>query len=129
MGHIYSDIKLVGQTKKIKLKNVLIDTGATYTVVKPDIINSIDAFELKRKLNVELGNGKKVIARVYALEARIGKHFGPAWVISFTNAKNVIGVETLESLGLRFDLKKHKLEKTRPAGFAYFYKVRSFKEF
>lgn len=121
MGHIYSDIELTGQKKKIKLKNILVDTGASYTVVEPKIIKSVDAFELKSRLKVELGNGKKIMARIYALQAKIGKHFGPAWVISFRNAKNVIGVETLESLGLMVDIKNHKIKKTRPPGIAYFY--------
>ncbi|MDI6641900.1 MAG: retroviral-like aspartic protease family protein [Elusimicrobiota bacterium] len=121
MGHIYTDIELYGKKKRIELKKVLVDTGATFTVVKPNIIKSLDVYELPRKRKVELGNGKKVYAKVYAAEVKIGKHSGPAWLISFPGAQNLIGVETLESIGLRVDIKKRKIQETRPPGVVYFY--------
>lgn len=121
MGHIYTDIELVGQTKRIRLKKVLIDTGASYTVIEPKLLESISAPKLPGRFKIELGDGRKVIAYAYGCEGKIGKHYGPVIAVTFPKAKNVIGVETLESLGLRFNLRKQKLEETRPPGLAYFY--------
>lgn len=119
MSHIYTNIEITGTKGKKLLKKVLIDTGASFTVIDPQTISLIGAIRLKRKFKVELGNGKKVLAKIYGAEAKIGKHFGPAWLITFPGAKTVIGVETLESMGL--NLGKRQIEPTRPPGLAYFY--------
>lgn len=70
MGHVSLDITIKGSKGKKSIKGLLVDTGATYTVLPRD--------ELE-------------------------------------------GVQTLESLGLRIDPNKRRLEPTRPRGIAYFY--------
>jgi predicted aspartyl protease len=45
----------------------------------------------------------------------------PTISITFEGAKTVIGVETLESLGLKLDPNTGNLEFSRPKGIAYFY--------
>ncbi len=45
----------------------------------------------------------------------------PCIAITFDGAQTVIGVETLESIGLKLDPTSGKLEFTRPKGLAYFY--------
>jgi len=45
----------------------------------------------------------------------------PAISITFEGAQTVVGVETLESLGLKLDPTTGKIEFTRPKGMAYFY--------
>ena len=121
MGHIYTQVEFTGTKKKAKLSHILVDTGATYTVVDPSIVKSIGASKIPGKIKIELGDGKKVLAHAYAAQVKINGHRGPAVIITFKNAKNVIGVETLETLGLSADVKKRKLKSTRPPGVAFFY--------
>jgi len=74
MGHLHTDMTVKGSGSAVKLKSMLIDTGATY--------------------------------------------------ITFTGAQSVIGVETLESVGMKLDPARSKLEFTRPKGMAYFFSGR-----
>jgi len=46
---------------------------------------------------------------------------GPTIVVTFTGAKSVLGVRSLEDLGLKVDPVQGTLESTRPAGIAYYY--------
>ena len=41
---------------------------------------------------------------------------------TFTGAKSVLGVRSLEDLGLKVDPVKGSLEATRPAGVAFYYR-------
>ena len=120
MGHIYVDISIKGR-KKSATKNLLVDTGATFTVLEPKTLKNLGLDRLPGKYKLELGDGRSVRADAYAGIAGIGDRTGPAIVISFKDAKEVIGVQTLESLGLRVNPQKEKLEPTRPKGVAYFY--------
>ena len=83
MGHLHTDMTVRGSKSAVELKNVLIDTGATYTVLPEKVLEGVGAW----------GEG----------------------------AQTVIGVETLESIGLKLDPTTGKLEFTRPKGMAYFY--------
>jgi predicted aspartyl protease len=121
MGHVYTDIEITGQRGKKRLRNILIDTGATYTVVEPSVIKIVNAIRAPGKVKLELGDGKRVNAQPYAVRVKIGLRQGPAIVITSPSAKNVMGVETLENLGLSVNLKKKRLEGTRPPRLAYFY--------
>ncbi len=69
----------------------------------------------------ELADGKVVEAETYAIRAAIGDRDGPAIAASFDGAKAVIGVQTLESLGLKVNPITGEIEATRQKGIAYFY--------
>ena len=121
MGHLYVDVTIRGSKAESKLKNVLIDTGATYTVLPGEILNEIGAWGPLPEIDVELGDGKKVKAKPFSIWIRIEETEAPAIAITFKGAKTVIGVETLESAGLKLDPTTGTLEFTRPKGLAYFY--------
>lgn len=38
MGHLHTDMRVRGSKAAVELKNVLIDTGATYTVLPEEIL-------------------------------------------------------------------------------------------
>ena len=120
MGHVYVNAEIFGRKRK-KLPRILVDTGATYTVVEYRIVEGIGAVKLNGKMWIELGDGRRVKADIYAVKIKIGNRIAPCIVVSFPGAKNVLGVEALESLGLNVDLKRKKLVKSRPGGVAYFY--------
>ncbi len=121
MGHVHMDIILKAQKGEKKLEKVLVDTGATYTFVEKEVLEEIGAPELPTKIEVELGDGKKVLAKAYGAILKYEEKEAPIIVLTFPGAKRVIGVEALESLGLRVDPVTHKLEYTREKGIAYFY--------
>jgi len=56
MGHLHADMTVKGSKAAVKLKNVLIDTGATYTVLPEEVLKEIGAALLPAKVEVELGN-------------------------------------------------------------------------
>jgi len=110
-----------GNKAAIELKNVLIDTGATYTVLPEKILEEVGAARIPGEVEVELGNGQKIKAKAYGVAIKIEEIEAPAISIAFEGAQTVVGVETLESIGLRLDPTTGELEFTRPKGLAYFY--------
>jgi predicted aspartyl protease len=121
MGHLYADITVRGAKGVVELKNVLIDTGATYTVLPEQILEETGAASIPTEVEVELGDGHRVKARAYGVAIRIREVEAPSISITFAGAQTVVGVETLESLGVKLDPKNGTLEFTRPGGMAYFY--------
>jgi len=124
MGHLHTDMTVRGSKATVKLKNVLIDTGATYTVLPEEVLEEVGAARIPTEVEVELGNGEKVKARAYGVAIKIEEAEAPAISITFEGAQTVIGVETLESIGLKLDPTTGELEFTRPKGMAYFYRCR-----
>jgi len=125
MGHLHADITIRGSKAAVELKNVLIDTGVTYTVLPEKVLEEVGAARIPTEVEVELGNGKKVKAKAYGIAIKIEEAEAPSIGITFQGAQTVIGVETLESIGLKLDPTTGKLEFTRPKGLAYFYSCMS----
>ena len=121
MGHPYADMTVRGHKGTVELKHVLIDTGATYTVLPEKVLEEVGAPQIPTELEVELGNGEKVRAQAYGVAIKIEEVEAPSISLTFEGAQTVIGVETLESIGVKLDLTTGKLEFTRPKGMAYFY--------
>jgi hypothetical protein len=72
-------------------------------------------------VDLELGDGRVVKAGVYAVIVSIGDRSAATLAACFEGAKSVIGVRTLEDLGLKADPVSGRLEATRPKNVAYFY--------
>jgi len=72
-------------------------------------------------VEVELGDGRRVKAELYAVGVKIGSRWGGTIAVSFPGARPVIGVRTLEDLGLKPNPVTGQLEEERPPGVAYFY--------
>ena len=123
MGHVIANITIRGEKGERTLTEVLVDTGATYTMLSPKVFAEVGAVKASYTVDVELGDGRKVKAEVYYALASIDGREGPAIILSFAGAKEVVGVQTLESLGLKLDPTTGKLEATRPKGVAYFYSM------
>jgi len=123
MGHVHTDIEVRGSKATALLKDVVIDTGATYTVLPEHVPEQVGAWGPMGGGEVALGDGRKVQAKAYGVRIKIGEVEGPSISMAFEGAETVIGVETLESLGLKVDPTTGKLEATRPAGVAYFFQL------
>jgi predicted aspartyl protease len=120
MGEVRVDIKLKCEKGEIELKNILVDTGATYTVLNKNDLEKVGAYKM-RDAEVMLGNGEKIRSEIYAAILKIGERESSAPILTFEGAKEVIGQLTLEELGLKVDLTKEKLEPIREANLAYFF--------
>jgi predicted aspartyl protease len=121
MGHVYMDIIVKGERGEEKLEKVMVDTGATYTFIEEEILEKVGATRLPTKVEIELGDGKKVLAKAYGgIIIYEGKEV-PSIILTFPGTKRVVGVETLEALGLRVNPKTHALEYIREKGVGCFY--------
>lgn len=121
MGHVYVDVVVRGAKGEVPLRGVLVDTGASYTVLDEEVAEKVGAWPIPYKVRSELGDGRVVEASVYAVVVKVGDRSAATLVACFKGARSVLGVRTLEDLGLRVDPVSGKLEPTRPAGLAYFY--------
>jgi len=125
MGHVYADIVVKGSKGAERLSRVLVDTGATYTVLPQRVLDEIGAWGPMREVEIGLGDGRKVTGQAYGVVIGIEDVEGPTISLACEGAQTVIGVETLESLGLRLDPTTGRLEATRPKGMAYFFSAGS----
>jgi len=120
MGHTYSELTVLGLKSNHDLKNVLVDTGATYTSLPKELITEAEAIPVPNGgVTLELPNGIKVQGEAYAVMLQIGDRKGPAIVVTYDNAPSTIGVQTLEALGLKVNPVTEELEETRPQGISY----------
>jgi len=83
-----------GSKAAVELKNVLIDTDATYTVLPEKTLEEVGAWGPMPEVKVELG-GRTVKAKAYGVMIKIEGVEAPAIGITFEGAQTVIGVETL----------------------------------
>lgn len=114
------DVTIKGSKGSKSIKGLLVDTGATYTVLPRDDLKEVGAWG-GGKVKIELGDGRSKKADFYLVRLRALDREGPAIAVTFKGTKPVVGVQTLESLGLKVDPNKRRLEPTRPKGLAYFY--------
>lgn len=103
------------------MDNLLVDTGATFTVIPRDLLEEVGALKVPSKTKLELGDGRSVDAEVYAIVIAIEDREGPTLAVTFAGAKAVLGVRSLEDLGLKVDPVSGMLEASRPPGVAYYY--------
>jgi predicted aspartyl protease len=128
-GHVYADITVKGAAGEASLKNVIVDTGASYTTLGKDVVERIGAWSIPYTVDLELGDGRLVKADVYALIVSLGDRSAATLVACFEGAKAVLGVRTLEDLGLKVDPISGKLEASRPRNVAYFYRGEGTRDF
>ena len=115
MGHILVRTIIRGTKGEKTLKGVVVDTGATYTVIPTEIVKQVGAVETPWTIKLLLGNKRKVSAKIYVAEMELNGRRGPMRIASFKKAIPAIGVDTLETLGLRANPLTGKLEPSRGA--------------
>ena len=120
MGHVYTELKVIGTKSNHDLERIVIDTGSTYTFMPRELLHEVGALPVPGDATkLELANKQKVNAEAYAAMLQIGKRKGPCIIVTFDGASASVGVQTLEALGLKVDPITEKLEETRPVGIAY----------
>lgn len=122
MGHIYMTLKI----GKKKAEKMLVDTGSWFTIV-PQRFTAGAKYLGKQK--IELGNKKSIDVDVYSSPISYGKRrYKFAQIATFKNAPKVVGVQTLEGLGLQVDPTNRKIVQTRPPKKIYFYGCKSWQD-
>ena len=111
MGHTFVNVYLEGKKRGEEVK-MLVDTGATFTVIPKDLAERLDIPKL-RKEKVKLANGMEKEAEAGIVHVKINEREAPATVLIMDCEEPLLGVETLESLGLKVNPETGKLEPTR----------------
>jgi clan AA aspartic protease len=111
MGHVYQDVKLAAVTEaEVRM---FVDTGATYSIISPELADQLGVVRLPRKLTLSLADGHRIEAEVGAVTVQIGDRSGGTIVAIVQCEAPLLGVETLEALGLGVDLSSGTLAPTR----------------
>jgi len=95
------------------LRRVLVDTGASLSVIGPDVLKDAGAMETPWTMDLMLSNKTKVKAKICMAEIEIEGRKGPMRIATFEDAVPVVGVDTLETLGLKVNPGTAKLEQVR----------------
>lgn len=112
MGHIVVEAELAGARKQ-KLR-MLVDTGATYTVLPEDLAERLKITEAPRRLTVRLADGRRKSMRVGQVFVRLlGREAASTALIGPAGIEPLLGVAALEALGLALDPTSGKLKPTR----------------
>jgi clan AA aspartic protease len=114
MGHVYVEAELSARHKhRVRF---LVDTGARFTIIPASLARRLGAPVLPQRFRVSLADGSVRSLRACSLGIRIGRRRGPAVALLLPHGEPLLGVETLETMGLRVDPRKRRLEATRAQG-------------
>jgi len=117
---VYTKVRLIGTNVRHEIENLLVDTGATFTVLPRELLEKVGAAKVPTRTKLELGYDRSVDAEVYAVVMVIEDREGATLAVTFEGAKAVLGVRSLEDLGLKVTPVSSSLEAARPAGIAYY---------
>lgn len=99
--HVCTDITLRGPKGTVTLRRALVDTGASLTTVSPDIARRL-GLQPYDTVSVTIAGGLEREAEVAGARATIDGRSAPVQVVILPGQERpLIGVETLEMLGLR----------------------------
>lgn len=111
MGHVVQRVTITGRDARDV--SMFVDTGATYSVLPPEVADDIGVGRLGRTFRVSLANGAPIDMDVgVALFGVLGRE-APATVLIGPVEEPILGVETLEALGLTVDPSAGTLRKKR----------------
>ena len=111
MGHVVQKVLLTAREEREV--SMVVDTGATFSVLPPDLADEIGVARLGRTYRIELANGTPVDMEVGTAFFRVLDREAPATVLIGAVTEPLLGVETLEALGLTVDPTTGTLRKKR----------------
>jgi|SRR5437870_5714988 len=112
MGHVVVEAELAW--KRAARVRVLVDTGATHSVLPADLADRLGVVRAPRRVRVELADGSRRAMQIGPILVRLlGREAGGMALIARRGAEPILGVEALEALGLTVDPRSHKLKPTR----------------
>ena len=111
MGHINQRVKL--SAEKAVTVSMLVDTGATFSVIPEALAQAVGIKRLRRAVAVTLADGRRVKLDAGTAIVQIGEREAPATILIGDVVEPILGVETLEALGLTVDSRKQRLVPSR----------------
>ena len=106
MGHVI--VKVIIRGKEEYVANLPVDTGASFTVLPLKLAEKL-LYKTSYTVKLRLGDRRRVTAQVYVGEVEVEGRKGPVRTLAMPK---VIGIDTLETLGLKVDPTTGKIEKT-----------------
>ena len=116
MGLIYKRIPVKGN-KRTRTLRVLMDTGASHTVIRADIARQLATpAPLARRVLARFARGKGEIKEMVSLSLRIDGHdvVTPALVLSRLSEELVIGAEFFQRYKVVLDPEREQVHFTDP---------------
>ena len=110
MGHVYVDARVFARRRATA--TFLVDTGAT-TIVTPALARRVGAASLPVKFRVSLADGSKRSLKACTMGIEVCGRRGPMTALLLPGGEPLLGVETLEALGLRVNPSTRTLEPSR----------------
>jgi len=110
VGHVFVRARFRGRGV-VEFEKILVDTGASFTVMPLDVAERY-FIETPFTVDLKLGDGRVVKAKVFVAEGEIEGRRGPFRIMAFENAIPIVGVDALETLGLKVDPVTGRIEKT-----------------
>lgn len=111
MGHVYQTVTLIAdKEKKVRM---LVDTGATYSMVSKDLAKELGLKPFRKRMLVELADGRKVRLPVGMAMVRIKGREAVNTILIGGAGEPLLGVEALEALGFAVDPSSRELIQTR----------------
>lgn len=115
MGHVFVEAELSWK-RKAKVR-MLVDTGATHTVLPAELATRLGIPRSPRTVRVQLADRRTRPMRLGTMVVRLmGREAGDTVLIGPRGGEPLLGVEALEALGLAVDPRAGKLRKTRAHG-------------
>lgn len=111
VAHVIVRVRVSG--KRAATASMTVDTGASYTVLPPALVRRIGAPMHSRRFSVTLADGRTKRVRVCTVGIRVGDREAATTAVVLPGAEPLLGVETLEMLGLKVNPSRGKLEPTR----------------
>jgi len=112
MGHIYQKVRV--RAEKATTVRMLVDTGATFSVIPPRLARALGIGRPRRFVNVRLADGRRVRLGADVAIFQIDSREAPGTILVGKVDEPILGVETLEALGLVVDPRRKRLSPSRP---------------
>lgn len=93
--------------------DILVDTGATFSLISPALADRLGVVRLPRKQVIALADGRRLEVEGGSMVLQIGNRSAVATVLVADCDELLLGVETLEAIGLAVDPSTGTLRPTR----------------
>lgn len=111
VGHVVKKIRL--SAKQGRDVEMLVDTGATYSLISPELEEELGVSRFPQKETVTLANGQKIEADIGAVRVEVAGRSAVTLALIGACDEPLLGVEALEALGLSVDPSDLSLKPTR----------------
>jgi predicted aspartyl protease len=114
VAHVFIEAKIAARRRVTT--RFLVDTGATYTIIPPTLAREVGAPVLPQSFEVSLADGRRCRLKACSIGVSVAGRTGPTIALLLPGSEPLLGVETLETLGLKVNPSRGRLEPSRAHG-------------